>query len=514
MFVLIALVIAGIVALFLGDYWVRARSYRITVYFENVQGLTEGAEVRLAGVRIGRVTGVSLERNAKFPNRPAAVALAIYRDIIVYTTDTFVIQQGALLGDKYVEVQRTDAAPKQRVAAGGEVAGGTVQGIEDLTAEARSLVAEARTTLGQMRNIFASEFNAQALRAILTNVMSATAKADTLASQAMQLATILTAEARRTGPKMAKIADDLSQASASVSSTAQLVRNTLATSPIPRDAAIATENLRTATADVARITDNFAQVLATPETRQKMEAALDNMHTATEGLARVSAAAEKLLPDESASEDLRLALCRLREAAEHISSIAKTYDEVLTDPQFTGDLQATISAARQAAEAGARTLEKAESSLGRVDKTLSGLGNIVRAASPDDIRVRSSLEVPQKASRHLDVDVDLQYGENRNNFWRVGIRDVGGDGRLNLQRSFPTGNNRFRAGLIGGEPGAGYDITSDRLNVEAELWNPDDLRFDIRAGYGIMPRVDVLLGVGDIGDSNDPFVGVRYKTND
>ena len=79
MFFLIALLLVGAIALYLGDFWVRARSYPVTAYFENVQGLPGGAEVRFAGVRVGRVTGVDLRSSAKFPGHPAAVRMAALR---------------------------------------------------------------------------------------------------------------------------------------------------------------------------------------------------------------------------------------------------------------------------------------------------------------------------------------------------------------------------------------------------------------------------------------------------
>ncbi|MEI6502307.1 MAG: MlaD family protein, partial [Armatimonadota bacterium] len=106
LFFLIALVLVGTIALYLGDFWVRARSYPVTAYFENVQGLPSGAEVRFAGVRVGRVTSVNLEPSPKHPRRPAAVKMDVFHDTILYNDDEFIVQQSALLGDKYVEVKR------------------------------------------------------------------------------------------------------------------------------------------------------------------------------------------------------------------------------------------------------------------------------------------------------------------------------------------------------------------------------------------------------------------------
>jgi ABC-type transporter Mla subunit MlaD len=513
MFFLLALFVVGAMALFLGDVWVRARSYTFTAYFENVQGLVSGAEVRMAGVKVGRVTAVNLAQNASFPRRPAAVRMAIFRDVIIYESDDLLIQQGALLGDKYVDVQRGTETPKSRVMHGGAIAGGKAVGIEDLTAEARALVKEARGALASIQGVFANEFNMQAMHVILTNVVAATTKADQMAAQAMRLAAYLTTEAQRAGPQMARLASNLADASESVRSTAELVRRTLATSTMPRDANITAENMRSISQDLSAITDSFAQVLATPETRGKMQGALDNMHQATVNLAKISGQAEKMLGDDKTQADLKQALSRLRETADHIAHIAADYDKILTDPKFKDDFVGTVSAARQAAEAGTRTLVKAEASLDRADTAITGLSRVGRALVPEDVRARVDVETPAKASPRVNADVDVQYGDNPNNFWRVGVRNAGEGNQVNLQRAFPVGRNRLRVGIMGGEPGVGYDVKLDpRLSVEAELWDPNNLQLDLRGGYKVLPRVDVLFGFSDIGDRADPFVGVRYKT--
>lgn len=513
MFFLMALLVVGAIALFLGDFWVRARSYPVHVHFENVQGLVGGAEVRMAGVKIGRVSSVTLVPDPRFPKQPAAVRLAIYRDVPIYETDQFLIQQGALLGDKYVDVQRGSGRPKTLLPSGGHLAGGKAVGIEDLTEETRALVKEARAALATIKGTFATEFNAQAIRLILTNVVGATTKADQLASQAMALASYLTAEAQRSGPNVARVAANLAQASESVRTTAELVRRTLATSSIPHDAAVATSNLRSISQDLSAITDSFTQVLATPETRDKMQGAIDNMHQATAHLAQVTAQAEKMLGDEQTQGDLKQALARMRETAEHIAHLTAEYDRVLTDPKFRDDLQGTLAAARKAAESGTRTLDRAEETLQRTNEAIADLSHVGQAFTPDDVRARVDLQVPFKTSPQVNADVDIRYGRNPNAFWRVGVRNVGESEALTLQRAFPVGRDRLRLGLTSGKVGAGYDVDlSPQMSLEADVWDPNDVHVDLRGSYRLMPRVDVLLGFSDIGDRSDPFVGVSYRT--
>src|SRR5262245_1378137 len=79
------------------------RKYNLTAQFDEVGGLIEGATVRLAGVQIGRVTGVHLPWE---PGGKVSVTLTIARrfaDRIRKDSEARIVTQG-LLGDKLVEI--------------------------------------------------------------------------------------------------------------------------------------------------------------------------------------------------------------------------------------------------------------------------------------------------------------------------------------------------------------------------------------------------------------------------
>lgn len=506
------MLLVGAIAIYLGDFIMRARSITVTAYFETVQGLPAGAEVRFAGVKIGRVTAVTLGDNPDFPKQPAAVRMAIYRDATVYANDNFVIQQGALLGDKYVEVQRTDLKPGQQrtqLQNNGTIAGGESQGIEQLTEQAKALVTEARSALAAMQAVFITDFNVQAMKSIITNVLGATAKADLLATQAMRLTEMLTRQVQQSTPDVQRLLSNFARASESVASTSEMVRKFLVESPVPRDVTIASGNMRQISQDMTKISDNMVQLLGTPEARGKLQMALDNLAESSGHLAKISAEAEKLLTDGSVSEDVRAALCSLRQAAANIASISDTYQKLLTDPGFTQDLRGTMTAARQAAEAGARTLEKADTQLARIERSMARISGAAQSIVPSRVTARASIE----STGRTIFDADVQYGRDPNRFWRIGIRDVGHENRLDLQRSEPLGKrDRVRAGFFAGQLGVGYDYAPGQpFNVETELWDPRDLHLDVRGAYEFHPQTEVLFGVSDVTDEADPFVGVRYR---
>ncbi|MFU2207571.1 outer membrane lipid asymmetry maintenance protein MlaD [Solidesulfovibrio sp. C21] len=75
-------------------------SYTVTARFKDVTGLKNGAYVEMAGVRIGRVTGIRLDPK----DNMAMVSLDIQKGVRL-TDDTIAsIKTSGLIGDKFVKV--------------------------------------------------------------------------------------------------------------------------------------------------------------------------------------------------------------------------------------------------------------------------------------------------------------------------------------------------------------------------------------------------------------------------
>ncbi|GAH81571.1 unnamed protein product [marine sediment metagenome] len=66
-------------------------------------------------------------------------------------------------------------------------------------------------------------------------------------------------------------------------------------------------------------------------------------------------------------------------------------------------------------------------------------------------------------------------------------------------------------GIFAGKPGLSYDrLLSDRLRLQADLWNPDAERFDLRLHYRLRPGLDLTLGGYEIFSGSEPLIGLRY----
>lgn len=75
------------------------KSYTLYADFENITGLKEGASVEIAGVPIGMVAGISLDKNGL-----ARVAMDINRDVKIGEDAIASIRTQGIIGDKYVRI--------------------------------------------------------------------------------------------------------------------------------------------------------------------------------------------------------------------------------------------------------------------------------------------------------------------------------------------------------------------------------------------------------------------------
>ena len=101
-------------------------SYPLRAAFPSVDGVEKGTEVRLAGVRIGRVSDVRLNPETYY----AEAELLVPQNIALPTDSAALIQSDGLLGGSYIELQPGGSA--EMLAPGDEIE--DVQGAVSLLA--------------------------------------------------------------------------------------------------------------------------------------------------------------------------------------------------------------------------------------------------------------------------------------------------------------------------------------------------------------------------------------------
>ena len=75
-------------------------TYPLVASFRSVEGISVGTDVKLAGVKIGTITGLTLNPKTYF----ADATIAVKKDVALPDDSAILISQEGLLGGNYVEV--------------------------------------------------------------------------------------------------------------------------------------------------------------------------------------------------------------------------------------------------------------------------------------------------------------------------------------------------------------------------------------------------------------------------
>ena len=197
-FLLIGLTTIGMLVVYFGRIGEGVSSYyNLRVEFPNASGLMRDAHVTLAGARIGRVVNDPII----LPDMEGVyVDLRIFANVKIPSVSEFTIGSSGLLGDKFVQIDlKPGAKGSAPIAPDTTIKGITGGGgIGGMTEDVGSLVAELRTTVGNVNSVvkkldtgLLTDEGVTSLRETLNNLRTtsaslaaASAKVDNVVTQA------------------------------------------------------------------------------------------------------------------------------------------------------------------------------------------------------------------------------------------------------------------------------------------------------------------------------------------
>jgi phospholipid/cholesterol/gamma-HCH transport system substrate-binding protein len=142
----------------------RARTNTVDAHFKDVAGLDDKSAVRIAGVRIGKVDGISLR-----PDGTAIVHLALDPGVELREGATAMVRSLGLLGDKYVELQ-PGAPGAPRIAQGALLEGGSSTGFDDITKMASDIGKDLKELSSALAGSMGGKQGEEKLNRIVDNV--------------------------------------------------------------------------------------------------------------------------------------------------------------------------------------------------------------------------------------------------------------------------------------------------------------------------------------------------------
>jgi phospholipid/cholesterol/gamma-HCH transport system substrate-binding protein len=164
LFTLISLLIALYMVFRTGDLRLeRQPGYKVLVDFTDVAGLDIGDTVRVAGVEVGKVEAIRLEKNV------GRVTISIDHRVPLYEDASAQVETYGLLGDRYISVD-PGHSKLPRVAPGGEIQSAiSPEALDALFGKLSEVASDIKTVTETLKNVLGGEEGELALREILEN---------------------------------------------------------------------------------------------------------------------------------------------------------------------------------------------------------------------------------------------------------------------------------------------------------------------------------------------------------
>lgn len=145
----------------------------LVIYFTAITGVTEKADVRMAGVKIGEVQKIELA------DLRARVTVSLYTDLKIPDDSVAQVQGKGLLGEKFIEIR---PGASQTYMANGGVLERSISpaNIDDLVGKLADVLDDVKKVSASMRDAFGSESARDGLKEIVENLANLSKSLDTV----------------------------------------------------------------------------------------------------------------------------------------------------------------------------------------------------------------------------------------------------------------------------------------------------------------------------------------------
>jgi len=471
----VGLIVFGAFLALVGIYWFlagstfRGSTYPLYALFDNVQKLDKGADVRLAGVKIGAVSAVSLTKDSK-----ARIDMRINNGIRVPADSKARITTGGVIGDSFVEIVPGSSA--QALKDGCLIQSMHMVQFDEMMTEANALVQELRVSAKSLNKLFGDKEFIGSIKDTVKELQKSAYKAEALLNSTQGMI-------QQASPKFAMVFDNLTKA------TGNAVR-------ITKDIqAAVNEDARPGIRGIMQQANE-----ATKNLNDSIKQAQDLLASFNGTSGKITQALDKVNGTVDQAQQM---MTNLNEASAGIKDIA-------TDKQLHEDLRTALRNAVQVSE-------EAKTLVGGLSRKFTGVVPSVtreqKAAIPDygvsgDALWNMGTSEPR-------IDANYTFAGMEKAFYRVGFFDIGNSTKVNLQGGIAFDRwNAFRYGLYASEPGIGYNrrFTPD-FQIAADLYNPGDVTMELKGIFNVNESLGFYAGFGNVfgGSNKDVLLGLHYN---
>ena len=556
---LTGLILLVLVIITLTQWGETQRTYSLVIRYRQAQGLEEGAAVHVAGVKVGRVSSISLDPNTNEP----LVAVLLDRRVKVYRRYIYAIGVGGIVGEKYVDIIPVE--PKgEVVAANKEVQGAERADMNALMDQASVLVAKLTDATGSLNTILGDEDNQRNIKQAITNMNEASLSAAqftrllnasmvknrstidlTLAefqrssknaadftgalntmmarNQHMVDETVVNLRAgsvsaaeftaslndvmKRNQAALDLIIGNLDKTSANAAQFSAALNVTLQRNGQAIDLIVA--NMEGVSKDLRGVSTSLSTKLEKSQIIENVELAAKRAVDITDRLESIANAVNTMINDQALSDNVRESVASLRRSSEDLERLmADARDAAAPFPEVTANLRDVTDDLRHitapvreiAPETSRHILQISRNLRGTSDSLSTTTEQIIRFGKAlQEMRIHNQAQLMLMSAGERDTRADLNMDiKGAKTMMRLGLTDVGYNDKFNLQFGNRVGtNNWFRYGLVQSSFGIGTDVDLDtNWRFTGEIFTPGDLRANALASYRLPMAPDWAVSAG------------------
>ena len=466
--VFIAILVLIAVYWFLGSLGLRTSTYPVYAVFPNARTLDKGADVRMAGVRIGVVSSIRL-----VIGKGARVNMLIFNGNDIPEDSVAQITAAGLIGDNYVEI--LPGKRSQMVKNGGRLSTKETVQMDELISQTSDLLAQLKVTTANVNQILGDKQTVANVKAMVVSLKQAS-------DHAVQFMASAQSMLDQTSPQVRRVFANLETATANASDISTDLKDMIDKQARP-NVGIIMAQARQAATNLNNTIIQAQQLIA----------------TAQQGSGAVGITLSKI---NSAATEAEQMMHNLNEASGGIRDLA-------TDKQLQANFKCTIANAAETSEQAKQLMTCLNRKFGCGKQTTPAQ----RSAIPDAGTSINALYNTGKGEYRFDAD--YTFGMGGNDFYRLGAYNIGENTRLNLQAGKVLGpNSAFRYGLYASRVGVGFNQRfTPKLTFSGDLFRPNDPELELRSIYSITDSIGLYGGIDDLFDPNarDLMIGVHYR---
>jgi len=332
LFVLAGIIILAYMSVRVGKFdFGRKKGYEVFAYFDNVSGLNIDVPVEIAGIEVGRVEGIGLER------RKAKVTMRIAPDTSVPRDSKAFVRTKGVLGDKFIQI--IPGKPESPSLKDGEriVDTYTPTDIDQLINRIGEVALDIRKVSKSIGNVLGGEEGEEKMRQILDNITTSTASLNRIMEDNEKRISSLLTNFNEFSKDMKDVSD---------ANKEYVNRIVMDIKEITTQLKQAVEAFSTIAKKIERGEGTLGKLIHDSRTIEDLNQTLAHLKSISEKIDSGKGLIGKLISDEETGENLDETLASLKRVSEKIDSGKGTIGRLINDEKVAEDLGETVAGIR------------------------------------------------------------------------------------------------------------------------------------------------------------------------